>query len=186
MSVMNFGDFFFFLETTRLCPFPFAVWKTCTENIELSDLDGRNVLIEKGVKIILPLNALHAHPDFYANPEKFDPTRFDESTGGVKRLKDDGVFMPFGHGPRQCLGRDFELESISLNKIAYGFVLKLNETFFIVGMRFAVAEIKAALYTLVDKFEFSINPKSQAPNSPTGMLFFSQNTAELIVSRLKQ
>lgn len=56
------------------------------------------------MKIILPINALHSHPDYYANPEAFDPERFDERTGGAKRLKDAGVFSPFGNGPRQCLG----------------------------------------------------------------------------------
>lgn len=91
-------------ETTRVSPFPFPIWKTCTESIDLTDFDGRIVHIEKGTKIILPVNALHIHPDFYANPNKFDPDRFDENTGGAKRLKDAGVFMPFGNGPRQCLG----------------------------------------------------------------------------------
>ncbi|XP_055306516.1 probable cytochrome P450 28a5 [Sitodiplosis mosellana] len=91
-------------ETTRISPFPFPIWKNCTESIDLEDFDGKIVHIEKGVKIILPINALHSHPDYYENPEKFVPERFDESTGGVKRLKDAGVFMPFGNGPRICLG----------------------------------------------------------------------------------
>lgn len=47
---------------------------------------------------------MNSHPDFYENPERFDPERFDESNGGAKRLKDAGVFIPFGNGPRQCLG----------------------------------------------------------------------------------
>lgn len=57
--------------------------------------------------MVLPINALHSHPDFYEHPEKFDPDRFDESKGGVKRFKDAGVFIPFGNGPRQCLGDFF-------------------------------------------------------------------------------
>lgn len=95
---------FFSLEATRISPFPFSICKNCTKSIELTDYDGKSVLIEEGTKIILPLNALHSHPDFYDNPEKFDPNRYDESTGGVKRLKDTGVFMSFGNGPRSCLG----------------------------------------------------------------------------------
>lgn len=96
---------FVLLETSRISPFPFPIWKTCTESIDLTDFDGQSVHIEKGVKIILPINALHNHPDFYKNPEKFDPDRFDESNGGVKKLKDAGVFLPFGNGARQCLGK---------------------------------------------------------------------------------
>lgn len=57
------------------------------------------------------MNALHSHPDFYDNPETFDPHRYDEITGGIKRLKDAGVFMPFGNGPRSCLGNIPILES---------------------------------------------------------------------------
>lgn len=91
-------------ESMRISPFPFPIWKNCTEEITLSDFDGHTVHIEKGVQIIIPINALHSHPDFFANPEKFDPERFDESKGGAKRLTDAGVFVPWGNGPRQCLG----------------------------------------------------------------------------------
>lgn len=94
----------FVLETTRLSPFPFPIWKNCTEEILLTDFNGKSLLVEKGVKIIIPVNALQTHPDFYTDPKKFDPERFDESKGGAKRLKDAGVYMPFGNGPRSCLG----------------------------------------------------------------------------------
>lgn len=50
-------------------------------------------------------------------------------------------------------------------------------------MRFAVAQIKAALYTLVGKFAFSLRPSSDTPSAPTGMLFFSQNVSELEIKR---
>lgn len=98
-------DVFVSKETLRLSPFPFPLWKTCTESVELTDYNGKTLLVEKGTKLILPINALHSHPDYYGNPEKFDPDRFNESKGGIKRLKDAGVFMPFGNGPRQCLGK---------------------------------------------------------------------------------
>lgn len=91
-------------EVSRLTPFPFPIWKTCTESIELEDYDGRTVLIEKGTKITLPIRALHSHPDYYPNAEQFDPGRFDRSFDTAKKLKEAGVFMPFGNGPRSCLG----------------------------------------------------------------------------------
>lgn len=52
------------------------------------------------------------------------------------------------------------------------------------GMRFAITQIKAALYTLVKKFDFSIHPTDFPPSSPTGMLFFSENLEQLKVERL--
>lgn len=80
----------------RITPFPVPIFKTCTEDIELTDFDGRTVQIEKGTRLILPMSALHHHPDYYANPDKFDSDRFFESLNAVKRLKDAGVFFPFG------------------------------------------------------------------------------------------
>lgn len=53
----------------------------------------------------MPINALHLHPDFYPNADQFDPSRFDRSFDTAKKLKDAGVFLPFGNGPRSCLGR---------------------------------------------------------------------------------
>lgn len=90
-----------------MSPFPFPIWKTCTESVELTDFDGKVVKIEEGTQIILPTTALHHHPDYYEHADKFDPERFDEDLGGVKKFKDAGVFMPFGNGPRICLGRRF-------------------------------------------------------------------------------
>lgn len=164
-----------------MVPSPFPIWKTCTEPINLTDYDGRTVNIEKGVKIILPINAFHNHPDYYTNPEKFDPDRYDQSTGGVKRLKDAGVFMPFGNGPRQCLGN---FPCLSLKTIEMNCDGVLTSIAYILGMRVAVSEIKVTLYTLVKNFEFSLKPAITNPSSPIGMLFFSQNTAELEIKLL--
>jgi len=136
-------------ETTRICPFPFPIWKTCTEKIELTDFDGRVVEIEKGTKIILPTTALHNHPDYFVESENFNPDRFI-GTSVAKTLKDAGVFIPFGNGPRICM-----------------------------GMRWAVTLIKAVLCALVDNFEFSAQIRTNRPSVQTGMLFFSENTVEL-------
>lgn len=78
------------LETVRISPFPFALWKTCTQDIQLTDFDGKSYHIEKGVEIILPINSYHCHPDFYEQPEKFDPQRFMDGVGDLKTLKEEG------------------------------------------------------------------------------------------------
>lgn len=53
-----------------------------------------------------------------------------------------------------------------------------------IGMRYAVAQFKAILYTLVRKFEFTIEPTDDVPSTPAGILFFSQNTAMINVKKL--
>jgi len=130
--------------------------KTCTENIELTDFDGRIVRIDKGTKIILPTTALHHHPDYFIDSDKFNPDRFNSSTC-AKTLKDAGVLTQFGNGPRICM-----------------------------GMRWAVCLIKAVLCALVDNFEFSVQyTTTNKPSSQTGMLFFSDNSVQLEFKRLK-
>lgn len=162
-----------FTETTRICPFPFPIWKTCTENIELTDFDGRAVQIEKGTKIILPTTALHKHPDFYIDAELFNPNRFDEST--AKTLNGVGVFTPFGNGPRICMGT-LKIYCFQIKEIIYKICI---------GMRWAVALMKAVLCALVDNFEFSVQETPSKPSSQTGMLFFSDNAVQLKFQHLQ-
>lgn len=88
----------------RLTPFPFPPWKKCTEDFEVTDYDGTKLTIEKGMDVLIPLTSFHKHPDIYVEPLTFDPERFDESNGGVKRYKDTGAFAPFGNGPKMCIG----------------------------------------------------------------------------------
>ena len=45
--------------------------------------------------------ALHRHPAFWQDPERFDPDRFTEST--------PPAYLPFGAGPRFCIGSEFAL-----------------------------------------------------------------------------
>lgn len=101
-------------ETTRLEPFAIPIWKTCTETIELEDYDGRTITVEKGMIVTLPMDALHRHPDYYQNAEEFEPERFDRSSDNAKKLKEAGVFMPFGNGARSCLG-NFKAFQSNLN-----------------------------------------------------------------------
>lgn len=70
----------------------------------MTDYDGTVVKIEKGIDVLLPMTSIHNHPDIYVEPAIFNPNRFDESNGGSKRFKDLGALMPFGNGPRICLG----------------------------------------------------------------------------------
>ena len=51
----------------------------------------------------------HRHPDFWHNPEGFDPERFapNENKHGVERHR--FAYFPFGAGPRICIGNNFAL-----------------------------------------------------------------------------
>ena len=58
---------------------------------------------------VLPANAyvavvawaLHRHPEFWPDPERFDPDRFDPDRA---RARHSYCYLPFGAGPRTCIG----------------------------------------------------------------------------------
>lgn len=58
-------------------------------------------MIEKGQKIIIPIFSLHYDPRYFSDPEVFDPNRFLPEE---KAKRPNGVYLPFGHGPRLCIG----------------------------------------------------------------------------------
>lgn len=51
---------------------------------------------------MIPLFGLHYDPEYFPNPEKFDPERFaDEDNESSSSF----VYLPFGKGPRNCIGK---------------------------------------------------------------------------------
>lgn len=64
-------------------------------------LPGTDVTLDEGVKIMIPLQALHNDPQYFDNPTEFRPERFSPEEV-AKRHK--FVYLPFGDGPRSCIG----------------------------------------------------------------------------------
>ncbi|CAG2167186.1 unnamed protein product, partial [Oppiella nova] len=59
------------------------------------------IVIPKGQHIEIPVYAVHHNPEYYPNPEKFDPDRFmPENRDKIKPY----TYLPFGAGPRNCIG----------------------------------------------------------------------------------
>lgn len=83
-------------EALRLFP---PAWLVTRRALGPDVLGGRE--IPAGALIILSPWLLHRHPSAWRDPETFDPTRFLDGSA------DRTAFVPFGAGPRQCIGRDF-------------------------------------------------------------------------------
>lgn len=64
-------------------------------------LPGTDITLDEGVKIMIPLQALHNDPQYFDNPTEFRPERFSPEEV-AKRHK--FVYLPFGDGPRSCIG----------------------------------------------------------------------------------
>lgn len=63
--------------------------------------EGSKLTIYKHQSIYIPVIALHKDPNIYPNPNVFDPTRFTTENNSYN----DGSYLPFGRGPRNCIGK---------------------------------------------------------------------------------
>lgn len=120
-------------ETLRLHPPAGLTNRRCTKSIYLPKpmmQDDSNFcercLVEEGTIVIIPIFGLHRDPLYYPDPEKFDPERFnDDNKGDIKPY----TFLPFGQGPRQCIGNRFALmeSKIILIHMIQRFVFKFSK-----------------------------------------------------------
>ncbi|CAH1394735.1 unnamed protein product [Nezara viridula] len=87
-------------ETMRKYPtFP-VLMRYCTKSITTP----YGYKIEACETIIIPVWSLHHDPEYYPNPEKFDPERFSaQNKESIKPF----TYLPFGEGPRMCIGMRF-------------------------------------------------------------------------------
>jgi cytochrome P450 len=74
-------------------------------SVEEDDLMGHRV--PPGTNVVVVPWTIHRHPDFWQDPLVFDPTRY---TGGPRPEPSHRyAWMPFGGGPRACIGQHFSM-----------------------------------------------------------------------------
>ena len=93
-------------ETMRLYP---PVWLLGRESIAPDEIGG--YAIPKGMHLRISPYTLHRNPAFWPDPDRFDPDRFSP-----EREKEQTAFsyLPFGGGPRLCVGRSFAMMEMVL------------------------------------------------------------------------
>ncbi|XP_055529195.1 probable cytochrome P450 9f2 [Wyeomyia smithii] len=117
-------------ETLRMWPNP-MIDRYCVKDYTLDAGDGLKFTIDQGTCVWFPVYGIHFDPKYYPNPTKFDPERFSEANRAQFNM---AAYMPFGVGPRNCI-----------------------------GSRFALMEIKAIMYQLLLNFSIEPTEQTRIP-----------------------
>ncbi|XP_035741324.1 uncharacterized protein LOC118450049 [Vespa mandarinia] len=98
-------------ETLRMYPPLGFLDRIANQDYKVPNSD---LIIEKGTPIMISMIGMHYDPQYFPNPEKFDPERFNEVN---KRNRQGYVYFPFGEGPHVCIGTRIGLLQAKLGLI---------------------------------------------------------------------
>lgn len=118
----------FFIETLRLYSPVGQLFRVAQNDYKVL---GTDLVIEKGIAFFIPVHAIHHDSKYYYDPERFNPDRFTQEE--IKK-RPQFTFLPFGDGPRNCI-----------------------------GLRFGMAQTKLGIATLIQSFNFKLHEKTTYP-----------------------
>lgn len=140
-------------ESLRKWPSAVAIDRLCNKPYTMENSDGSKVHLKPGDGIWLPIHALLHDPEYYPNPEEFDPERFNDSNkGNINPM----TYLPFGVGPRNCI-----------------------------GSRFALMEAKCLIFHILSTFTLERSPKTSIPLKLRNEVFNQVKAVEGIWLNLK-
>ncbi|XP_044289356.1 cytochrome P450 3A24-like isoform X1 [Varanus komodoensis] len=113
-------------ETLRMYPVLPRLTRDCKRSVQVN-----GVTIPKGTLVTIPVYILHLNPEYWPEPKEFRPERFSKEN---RENRDPYIYLPFGAGPRNCI-----------------------------GMRFALVTIKVAITLLLQRFSFRVCKETQIP-----------------------
>ncbi|XP_012935676.1 cytochrome P450 3A41-like [Aplysia californica] len=93
-------------EAMRMYPPGYILDRICDKDIEI-----QGIKIPAGMNVSVPVCAIHHDADLWPEPEKFDPERF---TPENKAGRHPYAFLPFGQGPRNCIGMRLALLEVKV------------------------------------------------------------------------
>ncbi|XP_049963613.1 probable cytochrome P450 6a13 [Schistocerca serialis cubense] len=85
-------------ETLRMYPPGAILARKCTRRYKFPDGGPE---LEEGATVFVPVYGLHNDPQYFPEPQRFNPERFSEEE---KAERHPYVYLPFGEGPRNCIG----------------------------------------------------------------------------------
>uniref|UniRef100_A0A8P4JYK4 unspecific monooxygenase n=1 Tax=Dicentrarchus labrax TaxID=13489 RepID=A0A8P4JYK4_DICLA len=113
-------------ECLRLYPPAARLERTAKETVRIN-----RITIPKDMVVMVPVYALHRDPELWPEPEEFKPERFSKEN---KQNINPYTYLPFGFGPRNCI-----------------------------GMRFALVMVKLALVEVLQNYSFSVCAETEIP-----------------------
>ncbi|XP_040858303.1 thromboxane-A synthase [Ochotona curzoniae] len=113
-------------ETLRMYPPAFRFTREAAQDCKVL---GQH--IPAGSVLETAVGVLHYDPEHWPNPETFDPERF---TAEARKQRRPYTYLPFGAGPRSCL-----------------------------GVRLGLLEVKLTLLQVLHKFRFEACPETEVP-----------------------
>ncbi|XP_047635559.1 cytochrome P450 3A29-like [Phacochoerus africanus] len=113
-------------EALRIFPVTPRIERVCKKDVEI-----HGAFVPKGTVMMVPIFALHRAPELWPEPEEFRPERFSKKN---KDTMNPYTYLPFGTGPRNCI-----------------------------GMRFALMNMKLALVRVLQNFSFKPCKETQIP-----------------------
>lgn len=116
------------LESLRKYPPGAHIIRQVTKDYLIADT---KVTLEKGTMLMIPSYSIHHDAYYYPDPEKFNPDRFLPSEVQERHPM---TYIPFGDGPRNCI-----------------------------GLRFGLLQVRIGIIMLLKKFEFCTCEKTVIP-----------------------
>ncbi|XP_070684068.1 cytochrome P450 3A30-like [Pempheris klunzingeri] len=113
-------------ESLRLYPIAPRLERVAKATVEINGL-----VIPKDMVVMVPTWPLHRDPEVWPEPEEFRPERFSKEN---KERIDPYTYMPFGAGPRNCI-----------------------------GMRFALVMMKLAMVEILQRYSFAVCEETEIP-----------------------
>jgi cytochrome P450 len=88
-----------FAESMRLYPPAWAIGRQAIKDCKIGDY-----VVPAGSSILMSQYLMHHNPDYFPEPERFDPERWNPQE---KAKRPRFSYFPFGGGPRSCIGEAF-------------------------------------------------------------------------------
>lgn len=114
-------------EGLRMCQIAPELKRRATRSYTLVNSNGETIEIQPGDAVWIPAFILQNDPQYYPNPNVFDPERFSDAN---RKAHVSGTYAPFGMGPRDCIGCLYPMTELKI----YFYHLLLNFTITSVAM----------------------------------------------------